>query len=524
MGDKSTTEYAPGNGADTSEAATSRRDREPSVSSRDLDDTYELYRRQDTTELDPEEARQVLRKIDWHILPLLMVTFMLQYLDKSSINFASVFGLRQGTNLHGQQYAWLSSIFYFGYLIAQWPAGYLLQRLPLGKFIGITAIIWGILAITTPACKNFAGIAANRFLLGCFEAVVGPGFVLIISMWWRQDEQPMRLMAYGCMDGIGGTFGGLLGYAIGHITSGLAPWMYIFLIFGSISLTWGIVFLVFMPDIPSTAWFLNERQRIVAVERVAMNRQGVKNHHFKTYQMWQCLKDPKTWILFIMAMAAAIPNAAHLSFMSIILEAFGFDAHETQYMQIPRCVIQASSFLLFGWISSRFPNTRCAGMLACNLISVGCGVALVVLPVGADGTDNKWGRLVALWLSAFSAVPFGMSLTMVSSNVAGYTKKQLTGAFLFVGYCVGNIISPQTFIDSEAPFYTSAYIAILVGFSVKTVMVVVLLLYMWSVNKKRDREAAISGSGLTEEQVREAIELGMQDVTELDNKGFRYAL
>jgi len=48
---------------------------------------------------------------------------------------------------------------------------------------------------------------------------------------------------------------------------------------------------------------------------------------------------------------------------------------------------------------------------------------------------------------------------MVSSNVAGYTKKQLTGAFVFVGYCVGNIIGPQTFIEKEAPLYTSAYIA-----------------------------------------------------------------
>ncbi len=42
-----------------------------------------------------------------------------------------------------------------------------------------------------------------------------------------------------------------------------------------------------------------------------------------------------------------------------------------------------------------------------------------------------------------------MSLTMVSSNVAGYTKKQLTAAVLFTGYCVGNIIGPQTFISSE---------------------------------------------------------------------------
>lgn len=70
-----------------------------------------------------------------------------------------------------------------GYLASQFPAGYVIQRLPLGKVIGTTTIIWGIILITTPACTNFAGMATNRFLLGFFEAVVNPGFVLIMSIW-----------------------------------------------------------------------------------------------------------------------------------------------------------------------------------------------------------------------------------------------------------------------------------------------------------------------------------------------------
>ncbi|KAJ3564857.1 hypothetical protein NPX13_g7702 [Xylaria arbuscula] len=232
-----------------------------------------------------------------------------------------------------------------------------------------------------------------------------------------------------------------------RITTGLPQWQYVFLIFGSISLTWGIVFLAFMPDLPTTARFLNNRQRIVAVERVAQNRQGVKNHHFKTYQMWQCLRDPKTWILFFMSIAAQIPNAAQSTFTSIILGTFGFDILQTQYMQIPGNVIQVLSLLASGYISSRFPNMRCAVMLVGNLI-----------------------------------------------------------------------IGPQTFIEKEAPLYTSA--CILIGYSVKTLLVVVLYAYMWAVNKKRDREAAVSGPGLNAEQEKEAIEKGMQDVTELDNPGF----
>lgn len=87
----------------------------------------------------------------------------------------------------------------------------------------------------------------------------------------------------------------------GHITTGLERWQYVFLIFGAISIAWAILFLIFMPDLPSTARFLTEEEKVVAVERVAINRQGVKNKSFKKYQVWQFIKDPKTWILFTMA-------------------------------------------------------------------------------------------------------------------------------------------------------------------------------------------------------------------------------
>lgn len=66
--------------------------------------------------------------------------------------------------------------------------------------------------------------------------------------------------------------------------------------------------------------------------------------------------------------------------------------------------------------------------------------------------------------------------------------------------------------------------SILTGYSAKTVLVVVLYLYMWSVNKKRDREAAAAGTLEAEAEDKEAIEKGMRDITELDNKGFRYVL
>lgn len=62
--------------------------------------------------------------------------------------------------------------------------------------------------MTTPACTSFAGIATNRFFLGAMEAVVNPGFVLLMSMWYTVKEQPLRLETYYCTNGIATMFGG----------------------------------------------------------------------------------------------------------------------------------------------------------------------------------------------------------------------------------------------------------------------------------------------------------------------------
>jgi hypothetical protein len=63
----------------------------------------------------------------------------------------------------------------------------------------------------------------------------------------------------------------------------------------------------------------------------------------------------------------------------------------------------------------------------------------------------------------------------------------------------------------------------LVGYSVKLLMAIILYVYMYTQNKKRDREAVAEGTASDEEKLA-AIERGMQDMTELDNKGFRYSL
>lgn len=79
----------------------------PSETSSRLDDTYEAYKNNRGIDIDPAEAKKTLRKIDFQIVPILFFIYLLQYLDKNGINYASAFGFIEATKLGKNGYSWL---------------------------------------------------------------------------------------------------------------------------------------------------------------------------------------------------------------------------------------------------------------------------------------------------------------------------------------------------------------------------------------------------------------------------------
>jgi hypothetical protein len=116
---------------------------------------------------------RVLRKIDLTILPILLTVYCLQYLDKATLSYASVFGLIKDAHLQGQDYSWLGSIVYVAQLIFQPLIAYLLVKLPIGKFAATMVLGWGAILCCMVAATTFKGLMAARFFLGAFEASVG---------------------------------------------------------------------------------------------------------------------------------------------------------------------------------------------------------------------------------------------------------------------------------------------------------------------------------------------------------------
>lgn len=137
----------------------------------------------------PEEDARVKRKVDWMILPYLAVCYAFFYIDKTTLSYAAIFGIREDLNLQGTQYSWLSSIFYFGFLAWAFPTNFLMQRLPIGRYLGFNIFLWGAFLMLQAAARNFEGLAALRAFAGAAEACSDPSFLLITSMWYKVSDR-----------------------------------------------------------------------------------------------------------------------------------------------------------------------------------------------------------------------------------------------------------------------------------------------------------------------------------------------
>jgi MFS family permease len=112
----------------------------------------------------------------------MVATYFLQALDKGTLSFASIMGIREDLQLEEKnRYSWLTSCIYIAILIVEYPINWLIQRVPIAKFLGTCIICWGSVLALHASASNFAGICTLRTLLGIFEAVCQPTFLIMVS-------------------------------------------------------------------------------------------------------------------------------------------------------------------------------------------------------------------------------------------------------------------------------------------------------------------------------------------------------
>ncbi|VVT51624.1 uncharacterized protein SAPINGB_P003158 [Magnusiomyces paraingens] len=463
-------------------------------------------------EIDPKEIDRITRKVDMMILPFIFVSYVFFYVDKTTLSYAAIFGITKDLKLTGDKYSWLSSVFYFGFLVWSVPSNYLMLKFPIAKYLGINIFMWGVLLMIQAACPNFATLVVLRILGGAAECCADPAFMLITGMWYTRRQQPVRIGIWFSATGVGVAFGGLLGYGIGNIKGSLPSWKYEFLIIGAICASWGLIIFFFLPDSPVTTKYLTEDERVILLTILKSNQTGIENKTLKWDQVKECLMDIKVWLLFFGVLGANVPNGGYSNFGTIIIKGLGFSTLGTTLLSIPYGASIALSILLCVYlnnlVSKNGRNTRVLLLALFVLPNIAGTFGLYFLP-----QHRKGGRLACYYLTGPGYASFVLVLSLFSSNFAGHTKRTVANTIMFLGYCIGNLIGPFFYLDSQKPKYPLGIGSMLTGTMVSAGTGIILGFYLRYCNTKRDKEQG----GRTDD-----LSNAFKDMTDIQNKNFRY--
>ncbi|KAF9889914.1 hypothetical protein FE257_006786 [Aspergillus nanangensis] len=459
-----------------------------------------------------EEEKKVRRKIDRKLLPMLCLTYGLQYYDKAMLSQAALFGLRDDLQLMvGNRYSFSAAIFYLGFIVGAYFAMTLAQRFPIERVAATIVCLWGVCMILTAACSNYQGLYAQRFFLGMLESGVSPMFMLIVGGWYKKDEQALRMGVWYCWTGYVSIVSPLINYGLGHIKGALSPWKYMYLVAGAITILWSLAVLFFLPPDPIRARGFTERERYICVARMRSNNSGVRNTHYKKEQVFELLRDTKFWLIFFTAFFCMIGNGPVSTFTPIIINNLGFNTLNSLLLVMPAGLFAGTQQLLTPYLAYKFARKgiRSWLVLFCQLITTLASLLLLLLPMSATG-----GMLFACYILPSLGGAYAVLMGLQIANIAGYTKRAVASAGIYIGYCLGNFVGPLVFEEKDAPRYVPGFIVVIVTSVMSGLLVIVYRFLCIRENKKRDQTGITEGYGNAYQD----------DMTDKTNPEFRYII
>ncbi|CAI4044077.1 hypothetical protein SKDZ_10G3480 [Saccharomyces kudriavzevii ZP591] len=490
-----------------------------------VDEAMKLAEEAREIEVTPQEDKKLRWKIDYCMFPLMCILYAVQFMDKISTSSAAVMGLRTDLKMHGDQYSWVTSAFYFGYLFMNLgPVQFIFQRTShMSKMLAIFVVVWGLLlALHAAPTVKYPSFIVLRVLLGCAESVVTPCFTIITAQYWKTEEQFTRVSIWFGMNGLGSILINAIAYGvyIHQDSYAIKGWRALFVITGVITIFIGILIFLWIPDDPSKARFLSKREKLMVVQRIRSNQQGFGNHEIKKYQIIEALKDVRTWLYFLFTVSSNIPNGGISSFMSILLNTdFGYTSKETLLMGLPTGAVELVGCPLFGILAVYAANKKVPfWKYKLSWAIFAAVLALIASCMLGFANNSKKARLAGAYLWYISPVSFICVLSNISANSSGYSKKWTVSSINLVAYAAANLAGPQTFIAKQAPKYHGAKVAMVVCYAVMIVLLSAILIINIRENKRRDNIAAERGFP------EEAENLEFSDLTDFENPNFRYTL
>lgn len=391
--------------------------------------------------------KQVMRKLFMRLTPLLMVLYIIAYVDRVNVSFAAL-TMNKDIGLDAYTYGLGAGIFFIGYFIFEIPSNLILARVGARKWIARILFTWGIIATAMAWVEGPVSFLGMRFLLGVAEAGFFPGVILYLTYWfparYRARIISRFMIAIPLSLGVGAPISTWIMQLDGAL--GYKGWQWLFILEGLPAVFLTLAVLKLMPDVPSEAPWLTENEKRWLEKELISDHEKVTVSKKETSIMG-VLTNPLIWVFAFIYLCNTGSNLGLSMFLPQIIKASGFSTMQTGFLMAIPYIAGCIGMLAIGHSSDHFKERKwhLTGSLIIAAIglglagflgnSVGAIAALCFATVGIMGGKGPFWPLPSAYLSGAGAAT-GLALINSIGNLGGFfgpwavgLAKQMTNTF-----------------------------------------------------------------------------------------------
>ncbi|KAF4993344.1 hypothetical protein FDECE_13459 [Fusarium decemcellulare] len=385
--------------------------------------------------------RQLCRKFDVRLMPVLAIMYLFNALDKGNLGNAQTAGLSEDLNFKPNQYNLLISIFFVPYVIFAPPIAIIGKKFGPARVLPVLMFTFGSMTLLAACAQNFGGLFALRFFLGMAESGRG--------------ELARRLAVFYAASNIANAFSGLLSFGVFQIKSDLLVWRYLFIIEGAASVLFSGFAYWYLPLSAAEAKFLCEEEKSLAFHRMQVDSSSVVQEKFNLKDSLKIFTYPTTYCFLMIEICLGVPIQSVALFMPQIIQRLGYGTVKTNLYTVAPNVGGAVMLLILAFSSDflriRFPFI----MLGFALTFIGFIIYAAISDVQAQLQLAYYACFMMVW---GTSAPSVLLSTWYNNNIAHEGRRVVLTS---VGVPLANLmglVSSNIFRENEKPKYPTALI------------------------------------------------------------------
>ena len=377
--------------------------------------------------------QRVFAKAAWRIIPFMMLLYVANFLDRVNVGFAAL-TMNKDLVISDTVFGVVGGIFFLGYFFFEVPSNVILEKVGARLWICRIMLTWGIVSMATAFVRGPESLGVLRFLLGVAEAGFFPGVIFYLGLWFPAAMRARYIGLFLCAIALANIVGAPVSGLILGMDGvwGLRGWQWLFVLEGLPSFFLAFAVLVWLPNGPGDARWLNDDERAAIDAR--LKAEPARAHH----ALWPMLRDPRVWALAIPDFGIVLSTYGVGLWLPQIVKGLGFS--NLGVGAVVAAVYIASSIATVLWCLSsdrageRIRHVAIAAVIgASGLIAAaftqGSIVCVFALAIGMSGTlaaISVFWSLPSSFLGQTAAAG-GIALINSLANLAGFAGPYLMG-------------------------------------------------------------------------------------------------